>query len=368
MPRTSATPRPRKPAALAVALGLALLPALGPLAHGQAAAAASATTTERITWALEPATPEGPDGRVSYRHTLDPGAEVTEHVALTNFSEQPVVFEVYAGDGVLTSDGQFDLPPAGTAPAGAGSWVAMGDPGGALVEPGTVQHLEVVGGGTVTLPFVVRVPADATPGDHPAGIVAAVATSTADGVGVDSRVGARLHLRVTGDVVTALAVPEVTAAYVPSWNPFSAGTLRLEFPIANAGNVRLGGTVVTRVAGPFGLAEGGTEGPDPREVLPGASVPVTAEIPAWPLGRLAGEVTVTPVGVGADAHTGASVLIQVPFSAWALPWSQAAVVVLVAAAVVAAVLLHRRRADAARRRFDEAVAAARAPAGRPGVR
>lgn len=360
MPR--ATPHLRQPAALALALALALLAALGPLAKAPAAAVTAAATTQRTTWALEPATAEGPDGRVSYRHTLDPGAEVTEHVALTNFGEHPVTFQVYAGDGVLTSDGQFDLPPAGTTPVGAGAWIAMGDPAGALAEPGTVQHLEVAGGGTVTLPFVVRVPADATPGDHPAGIVAAVATSTADGVGVDSRVGARLHLRVTGDLVTALAVPEVTATYVPSWNPLAAGTLRLEYQIANVGNVRLGGTVVTRVAGPFGLAGGDTEGPDPREVLPGASVPVTAEIPAWPLGRLSGEVTVTPAVVGEDALTGASVLVQAPFGAWALPWPQGAAVVLVAAAVVAAVLVRRRRAEAAQRRIDEAVAAAPAAA------
>ncbi|WP_158370341.1 DUF916 domain-containing protein [Cellulosimicrobium cellulans] len=365
MPRTSTTRRPRQPAALALAVGLALLPGLGAPALGQAAAAAA---TERTTWALEPATPDGPDGRVSYRHTLDPGAEITEHVALTNFSEHPVTFQVYAGDGVLTSDGQFDLPPAGTTPVGAGSWIAMGDPAGALAEPGTVQHLEVAGGGTVTVPFVVRVPAEATPGDHPAGIVAAVATSTADGAGVDSRVGARLHLRVTGDLVTALAVPEVVATYVPSWNPLAAGTLRLEYQIANVGNVRLGGTVATHVAGPFGLAGGGTEGPDPREVLPGASVPVITEVPAWPLGRLSGEVTITPVVVGEDALTGASVLVQVPFSAWALPWVQVAVVVLVAAAVVAAVLLRWRRAEAAQRRIDEAVAAARAAAGPPWAR
>lgn len=355
MPR-STTPARVSRAPLVLALVAALLTAL--------AGGADATRSDRTTWALAPSGADGPDGRVSFRHTLDPGAEVTEHVTLTNFSAHAASFHVWAGDGVLTADGQFDLPPTGTAPVAAGAWIALGDRAGAPGDPGAVQHVELGPGEAVSLPFSVRVPADAVPGDHPAGIVAALADGPEGGVGVDSRVGVRLHLRVSGDVVTALAVPGVTATYAPSWNPFRPGVLRLEHVIANAGDVRLGAAVVASAAGPLGLGARTDDGPDVREVLPGAEVAVTTELPAWPLGRLAGDVTVTPAVVGDDVLTGASVLVVQGWSVWALPWSQLGLVLLVVAAAVAVPLVRRRRADAVQRRVDEAVAAARAAAPR----
>ncbi|MET0433946.1 MAG: hypothetical protein ABW025_07245 [Cellulomonas sp.] len=357
MTRPNPIPEHRLRAVLATlaVLALALLPVL--------ASTPAAATADRTTWALEPANADGADGRVSYRHTVEPGSEITEHVALTNYSAHPVTFQVYAGDGQLTADGQFDLPPTGDAPVAGGSWVALGDPAGGLSAPGTVLLLEVAGGGTVVLPFVVRVPADAVPGDHPAGIVAALASGPDGGVGVDTRVGARLHLRVAGDLVTALAVRELTATYVPSWSPFARGTLRLDYRLANVGDVRLGGAVATRVAGPFGLAASGSEGPDPRELLPGTAVPVTADFPAWPLGRLSGEVTVTPAVVGEDALTGASLLVAAPFEVWAVPWAQLGAVVVIVAVGCAVPRVRRRRAEATQRRVDAAVAAARAAAG-----
>jgi hypothetical protein len=357
VPRTSALPRRRR-ASTALAL-LAVLIAMA--ADPAPAAGAAAAPGSRTTWTLEPSNPDGSDGRVSFRHVLDPGAELTEHVTLTNFSDHPATFSVYAGDGLLTADGQFDLPPAGTAPEAAGSWIALGDPAGELGEPGAAQRLEVDPGAAVTLPFVVRVPADATPGDHPAGIVAALTTAAPDGVTLDSRVGVRLHLRVTGDLAPALAVEVVSAAYTPSWNPFGRGTLRVEYAVANVGNVRLGATTTTEAAGPFGLARTATPGPDVPEALPGATVGGGTEVAAWPFGRLTGSVAVAPAVVGSDEVPAVPVAVGSAFGVWAVPWSQLALVLLLAGAVPGARWLLRRREDATQRRITAAVEAARGP-------
>jgi hypothetical protein len=360
VPRTTPSARRRASAALALTLALTAA-AAGP---APAAGGVPAATGSRTTWTLEPASPEGADGRVSFRHELDPGAEVAEHVTLTNFSDHAATFEVYAGDGVVTADGQFDLPPAGVTPDDAGGWIVLGDPTGALGEPGTAQRLDLAAGDAVTLPVLVRVPPDATPGDHPAGIVAALTTATPDGVTMDSRVGVRLHLRVTGDLAPALAVDVVSARYTPSWNPFGRGTLRVEYAVANAGNVRLGATGTVTAAGPFGLDRASAAGPDVREVLPGAGVEAGTAVDAWPLGRLSGSVAVVPVVVGSDEVPAVPVVAEAAFGVWAVPWSQLALVLLLAGAVPGARRVVRWRRESTERRIAEAVASAREPRAR----
>lgn len=366
MPRTAAPRRRRASAALVLLAALALptaapAAALTPGAAEPVPAAEPAPAAEaaaRTTWALEPATAEGPDGRVSFRHAVDPGAEVAEHVTLTNFSDHPATFEVYAGDGLVTADGQFDLPPTGTAAEAAGSWIALGDAAGTLAEPGATQRIEVPAGSAVTLPLVVRVPADATPGDHPAGVVAALATDAGAGVAMDSRVGARLHLRVTGDLAPALAVQDVRAAYTPSWNPFAPGTLRVSYTVANAGNVRLGATTSASAAGPSGLAGSTAEGATLREVLPGGAAAGSVEVEAWPLVRLGGAVAVTPTVVGDDEVTAALAAAEASWSAWAVPWVQVALVLLLVGGVLAVRQARTRREAATQRRIAAAVARA----------
>lgn len=323
------------------------------LVGGGNAAAAVDDSAAATTWALEPSTAEGPDDRVSLRHAVDPGAQASDHVTLTNFSPHAAVFDVYPGDGILTADGQFDLPPADSAPADAGSWLAVGD-----AAPGAAQQVEVGPESSVTLPVTVQVPAQATPGDHPAGIVAALSDSAA-GVSMESRVGVRLHLRVTGDLAPALTVQDVRTSYTPSWNPFSPGVLRVEYEVVNSGNVRLGATSGVETAGLFGIGSSTTDGPELREVLPGASAGGTVEVPAWPLLRATGTVTVDPAVVGEDQVDSALSSGSATVTAWMIPWPQLVLVCTLVALILGIRRLRQRREAAVRRRIAAAVAAAR---------
>jgi hypothetical protein len=363
-------PVPRT-AALALLTAL-LLPAAAPVTAAAAAPSPTAAAVDpasadagaaRTTWSLEPAVTEAaPEGRVSFRHAVDPGAEVADALTLTNFSDHPATFEVYAGDGVVTADGQFDLPPTGTEAEAAGAWIALGDAAGTLAEPGTVQRVEVAAGAQASLPFVVRVPADATPGDHPAGIVAALATEPGAGVAMDSRVGTRLHLRVTGELAPALAVQDVRTTYTPSWNPFAPGTLRLDYTVANTGNVRLGASAAADASGPFGVTDTSAAGPALREVLPGQTAAGSVEVDAWPLVRLAGAVAVTPSVVGEDEVTAALAGAERGWSAWAVPWVQLGLLLLAVGTVLAIRRARSRREAATRRRIAAAVAQAQGAA------
>lgn len=312
------------------------------------------------TWALQPATDGGPDGRVSLRHVIEGGATASDRLALTNFGGRPATFAVYASDGVVAADGSFDVLPSVEAPADGGAWITIGAVEGSTPRNGGGILLEVAAGAAVLLPVDIAVPANATPGDHPAGIVAELVQGEGDAVQLSSRVGVRVHLRVAGDVVAELVPEAVTASYAPSWNPFAGGTVTVTVTVANVGNVRLGAQTEASVAGPWNLAPG-SAGSAQREVLPGDVTTTTIEVPVAPLFRSSGEVTVTPVVVGEDDVAGAALAAAAAsFTVWTVPWSQAVLVLAVVGAFLLVRGLRRRSAARVQARIDAAVAAATA--------
>ena len=340
-----------------IGLGL-VVPGVGP---ALAATDGSQVEPSTTSWALQPADAEGPDGRVSLRHVLDAGTSATDHVALTNFGERAATFAVYASDGTVTEDGVFDLLPPGQEPTDGGAWIT--------VEPGEVATaradggvtVQVPAGSTVTLPVEVDVPADAVPGDHPAGVVAELVRGGSASIGVTSRVGVRVHLRVSGDVVAELAPEVVRATYRPSWNPFARGTVEVQLDVANTGNVRLGSRTVVSVAGPWGAGRAEQQD-EVREILPGRSASTVVELPVVPLFRVGGDVVTRGSVVGDDDVDVSPRPRSVSFTVWAVPWAQLLLVALLAGGVVAARVLRRRSAARVQARIDEAVALATAGA------
>ncbi|MBK1785970.1 COG1470 family protein [Prauserella cavernicola] len=323
MPTALPRPRGRVLLAFAATAAAALGLTLGPLVPAALAA--------QVEWSVAPANGDGPDGRISLRHVADPGATVGDAIAVTNLGAEPAEFSVASGDGVLGGNGAFDI--ARGEPTGSGSWIRVGglDDGG----------LTLAGGETRVLPVTVTIPDRATPGDHPAGIAVGV-SSAQDGVTVQQRIGVRLHLRVAGELEPAVDVRGVETSYTPSWIPFVPGTLRVDYEVANTGNVRLGATTTLDAAGPLGLASAEHTG-RVDELLPGDDVARSAEVTVFPLFALFGDLTATPLAVGED---------QVPlpaagthsFTSVAVPWLELAVLVLVGLLVRRVV--RRRRATA----------------------
>lgn len=338
----------------ALVVGAATLPA--------SAALPAATGTDDVvggtTWALEPADENGADGRVSLRHELDPGASIADHVVLTNFSEHDATFAIYASDGVVDDAGNFDLLSPETAPSDGGSWVEIGEVDGARSRDGGGIVLDAPASSSTVVPLEIAVPARATPGDHPAGVVAELVTDGGAALQMSSRVGVRLHLRVAGDVV-AEVTPRVEATYSPSWNPFAPGTVTLDYVVENTGNIRMGADVDATVTGPFDLG-GGQVLAEHREILPGQSAAGSGEIAVWPLFVGRGEIVATPVGVGEDAVPAALTPGTAEFRVWTVPWSQLVLLALLVAAPFLVVRARRRSAARVQARIDAAVAAAAA--------
>lgn len=307
--------------------GLAALAALAVAGLAPAAAAA-----EPVTWGIVPSGPDGPGERAAFDYTVDPSAVLSDVVAVSNYTEQPLTLDLYAADAVRNTEGGFDLLPAAEAPVDVGAWVELGEP-----------VVTIPPRSRVDVPFRITVPADATPGDHAGGIVAGLTTQADAGggqVAVDRRVGARIYLRVTGTLRPELTVGDVRVAFdgAPFGQP---GRVRVDYTVRNEGNLRLAGRPTVRVAGPFGLGERTWTGDPLPELLPGDSIAGSALVGGvWQLGRLDVDVE-----IGAET-SGDQVLDPAPppgtatARLWVVPWLGLAAL---AAIVVTAFLLRRRR-------------------------
>lgn len=295
-----------------------------------------------LTWSVQPANQQGPDGRRFVAHTLDPGQVVTERLAVRNFSDRTAVFALKAADGYLTDKGRFNMLPSNQASVDGGTWISV------------QQTVSVGAKQTKVVPFTITVPRDARPGDHPAGIAATV-TATGGTVAVESRVGFRVMMRVSGTVTAALTVDDLTAAYRHSWNPFAAGSVRVRYTTRNDGSVAVtgAGRVTTGELG--GLTDSGARA-DVEQTLPGGSRRVDVRVGGvWGLGPLRTTVDLTPAVLDGDTSGAEIRPASATVTVWAVPWAQLLLAALLVAAVLAVRAISRRR----RRRLALLLARAR---------
>ncbi|MCU0311222.1 MAG: DUF916 domain-containing protein [Acidimicrobiales bacterium] len=313
-----------------IAVALAALLAATALLAGPAGAA------DNGQFSVFPTAGEGANQRSFFVYNLDPGGSLKDSVTVTNSTDAPITFFLYASDVQENPDGAFALGNPDDPTSDVGAWVEL-----------PTDKITVPPQTAANIPFSLNVPTDATPGDHAGGIVAlneAVRAGDEGGdpdsnVNVAGRdgVGARIYLRVKGPVEAGLAVSSVSLSTSSStgfrFGAPAAGSV--SYRIVNTGNVRVSPTATARVEGLFGL---GAQTLEPRalpELLPGASVEITEPVDSLPpLGLLTASVDVTGTtqGDGDVAASGDDIAL-------AMPWF----LLLVVALVVAAVIIRRRR-------------------------
>lgn len=334
---------------------------------GQPAFAADAPAPEETappapgeaSWSIKPADEQGPDDRPAFELVLPPGREVTEHVAVANLSARELTLTLYASDAFNTPDGGFDLLPADRPPSDVGTWVRVRD-----------SQVRLAAGETAVVPVTLRVPADATPGDHAGGIVASLTTRAVDATGsvfdIDHRVGTRLHVRVPGDVRVGLEITSLTARYEERSRGLRPGAVVVDYTVANTGNLRTAAGEQVDLRGPFGVFDTSAPAAELPEVLPGQSVRRSLRVESVvPTGWLTAQVRVTPANESATASDGPA---EASVTVWAAPWPIVAGLTLVVALVALAVLWRRaarrrRRRELERARREGAEAARAEPAG-----
>jgi hypothetical protein len=308
------------------------------LALTGAVAALADDADPAVTWSVQPSDGAGPDGRAWIEQTLDPGESALEHLAVHNFSDRKADFHLAAADGFFNQNGRFNILPSDQPSSAAGTWIELPD------------AVSVPAGETVVVPLTITVPKNAEPGDHAAGVAASIkTTSTGEAgasVGVESRVGFRVMVRVTGDLTSGATIRNVVTTYQTSWNPFAPGDVTVDFDVVNTGNTRLRATgVVTAV----GRETTFPPEDEPQELLVGDARHFTVTVnDTWPTLLVPVSLTIDPevVAISGDAPELAAVHTET--TAFAMPWPQLALVAGVAL-VVGALLWRRGRS---RQRLD----------------
>jgi hypothetical protein len=296
----------------------------------------------RVSFGIGPASATGPDHRSVYEYTVTPGVDALDHVAVANYSPIPLKLQLYATDAAETQSGNFGLLPAGDRPTQVGAWISL--PAG--VSTITVPAESRSRPGILVIPFSIRIPANASPGDHAGGIVVSLQTvgrnATGQDITLDQRVGARVYVDVAGPVRPALAIEGLHAGYEGRFDPIGSGRVRVTYRIANTGNVVLGVSQSVNVAGWLG-SSASVRPPAITLLLPGASIPEavvvkgvepevheTAKVDAQSL-------PVAGLASGSGERTSAST------GFWAIPWTLIVCVLLVLALVLVWFRRRRRR-------------------------
>lgn len=275
---------------------------------------ASAAESGKPTWSVTPGGEGGGNQRSAFFYTLKPGAVLRDSVVINNTGRRALKLDLYAADAYQTKgEGAFTVRQATDDKLGVSRWVAFGHRSRFKVAPGKA----------VSIPFEVRLPSDAQPGDHVGAVMAAAVKSEKSGgdgaLGFDvrRRIGARIYLRVEGPTDPSLAVDRLTSRATPDLVPFVGGTghVEIDYSVTNTGNVQQAPEAVMELVGPFGNTVG-TKKVEVPELLPGSTVTGTVRFDRLPAqGRLRARLALESPDADAEAVT----------TVWALPWVPALV-------------------------------------------
>ncbi|MFD9307512.1 WxL protein peptidoglycan domain-containing protein [Streptomyces sp. NPDC060048] len=315
---------------LGLLLGLAalLLPAL------------PAAAADNGTWGVFPTPPAGAamTDRAYFFHQGSAGTTVSDSATIVNSSDKELTFRIFATDAVNTPvGGAFALLPVETKPADVGTWIAL--------PPETKTTVTVPPKGRKDFPFSVKVPADATPGDHVGGIVAlntAVEGVQEEGkvkVGVKRQVGARLYFRVPGPVTPGLSVEDVRVSRAAPLLPWvKDARARISYSLVNRGNVVVEPKVAVSAEGLFGRRVLDRPARELKLVLlPGQRIELTED---WADAPQSDWVTVD-ITAGASAYPDLVSVSDAEFLA--VPWPALGVLLVLAGAAITGWVLRRRR-------------------------
>lgn len=259
----------------------------------------------------------------TFKFEAGPGETVGGKVIVTNDGDEPLKVLVYSSDQVVDDKGNISFVAPNrsdlTAMNQPSTWARISMPSDSK-SLGNIPYLEIKPGQRVPVKFTYVVPPSVPPGDHNALIFFEMFEMPKAGEGLQSqvagRLGARVTLRVKGDIVEKIEVRPFT---VPSFVLGSA--VPYEFTVRNLGNVdqRIGARamllnrndseVVTQTA------------IDGRVVFAGTNLEATGTLtaPSQPFGPMKVRIDVTPVEENGKAtNAGADTITEVR-TVWMLP-------------------------------------------------
>ncbi|GIF48254.1 uncharacterized protein DUF916 [Asanoa ferruginea] len=296
-----------------------------------------------VAWTVRTASNSYGADRSSFSYAVNPGGQVKDAMVVANRGKAPLNLAVYAADGFTTDTGQVDLLVKDKKSVGVGVFLHA-DRDKFSIKPGE----------TVTIPFTMAVPSNATPGDYVGGIVTSLTQAEgAESINVERRLGIMVKLRVSGQLNPALAIEDFHVDYAGTVNPFAKGDATVSYSIHNTGNTILSASQAVSVSGPFGwLRTAAGKVAAPPQLFPGeswkVSVPVSGVAPAL---RVGATVSLSPLLTDPSGSTSALDPVEATAHGAAVPWTLLVLVVVLIALVVGAVYFTRH--NRAKRKIRE---------------
>jgi hypothetical protein len=204
--------------------------AIGGLGAGRAAAA------DNGRWSIFPTTAKGQvTNRGYFQPLLTPGVPLRDSVTVTNETHHKQTFRIYGSDAYNSPSGLYLLKLHGQHMRNVGAWIHL-----------PVTHLTLPPRTFRNIPFTIRPPGNATPGDHAGGIVLEPTRSTLSKTGavqvhqIDA-VGVRVYARVRGPLTPSLAITSLHINEKKSVGSLFGGgtTATATYTVTNTGNVNL---------------------------------------------------------------------------------------------------------------------------------
>lgn len=226
-----------------------------------------------VTFGTQTASATKVDGRASYAFAGTPGGEVSDHVAVRNFSLQPITLSLKGTDLVNTAQGAISAVPVYEQSKDLGTWIHL---------PPADQTVRLKARQTLIVPFTVQVPKNATPGDHFAAVTATLQGSAVSKTGEHIKLlqttGTRVFLRVSGPLHPHLSVTHLQIHYDGPLSPAAKGQATVTYTVTNDGNVGLGGRQTVYMHGMFGTKASAVKVPQLQLLLPGYAVKETETV------------------------------------------------------------------------------------------
>ena len=282
-----------------------------------------------VTFGVGPSNGKYLDGRPYFSYAASPGTTITDHFAIANISNQTLDLLVYGVDATTSSDGQLSYQSHAAPLKATGAWLAT------PLFDGT-NDFPVKGRSTLNLPFQLRIPRNASPGDHTAGLavglIAKVQGKSTKNLNFEQRVVAKVYVRVSGTPVASLQVKDLQANYSGSLNPVGTGSTTITYTVVNNGNVDLGAKQQVTVSGLFGSTGSSPKVPEFDDLVPGSSTKVKVVVHGvLPTFLLSAKVKLTPLALP-NAVDPPLHVVSTSTTVWAIPWAFLVLIVILVAA------------------------------------
>lgn len=191
----------------------------------------------------KPAHPKAENTRSQsiFVHTLKPGKSATDGVLVINNTGKTKNVLVYAVDSQVSSDGAFACAQAADKPLSVGTWATMAK-----------SELTLLAGEKKTVDFTIKVPDNATPGEHNGCIVIQDTerqpASGSNGIVLSLRSAIRLAVTVPGQIQKGLVFTGLDV------QPKDNEKLLFSTALKNNGNVSLDTQVDVKLVSLLGVA------------------------------------------------------------------------------------------------------------------